>query len=417
MNTWKSCECSASPDAWAVDGGPSGAALGGPCGAAPTSLERLATSEQALGVSVQSSAAHSRHRSERLHVLAALADSPDLPQRKQAARMADCCSTPAVGLTSAGAVGAVWFRCRCRLCPLCAQARAGQVTDRVMKATRDADALRFLTVTLAHSDAPLREQLDRLYACYRELRRHPSYKAHVWGGIATLEVERNAETGQWHPHLHILIDGSYWPHAQIKAAWHAVTGDSTIVHITKVPSRLKIARYVAKYASKPAKLHTWPPAAVREFAEAIHRRRMLIATGNMHNSKLDGDDEPERDRVEGQRIPLHALERRSVHGCGRAVAVLTALVQQSQAYHSSLANRTPGTRPCLATNVANAMAVAPEAFADLHALWEDDPVAFATGGDGAWLKRPKPKRPPGTGRPRDHTAAIDDWHVNDTRHV
>jgi len=286
-----------------------------------------------------------------------------------------------------------------------------------MAATRDADGLRFLTLTLKHSDAPLRDQLDRLYRCYRELRRHPSYRAHVWGGIATLEVERNAETGQFHPHLHILIDGTYWPHPSLKAAWHQVTGDSFIAHIKAVPSRLKIARYIAKYASKPAKLDTWPPHAVREFAAAIHRRRLVIATGNMHASKLDGDDEPEQDRVEGQRIPLHALERRSVHGCGRAAAVLCALVQQSQAYHSSIGKRPPGQRPCIAANVANAMAVASQAFAELYAFWENDPVSFVTGGDGSWLTPPKLKRPPGTGRPRDHTTAIDDWHLDDTRHV
>lgn len=397
--------------------GGSAPAAGSAGGSALTSLERLETIEQGLSISVQSSAAHSRHRIERLRIMSALADDATGTWSKRVAKMADCCSTPGVGLTPAGAVGCVWFRCRDRLCPLCANARSRQVTDRVITATRNADSLRFLTLTLVSSDRPLREQLDDLYRYYREFRRTKAWRSHVFGGIATVEVTRNAETGRFHPHLHVLIDGTFWRQGEIADAWEAVTGTSRVCDIRAVRSRSKFAAYIAKYASKPAAIGDWPPDAILEYAEAIHRRRMVLATGNMHASKVEGDDEPERERITGDRIPLHALERRTNLGCTRSAVVLASLASQSAAYQSSLAVRTPGTSPTLTHGQSGKLHDHRRAFAELLALWSDDPVCFVNGGSGAWVEPPKPKRPKGTGRLRDSTAPLADWHRRDTRHV
>lgn len=381
-----------------------------------TSLERLETTEQSLGITIQSAAAHARHRAERLAIIDALAADPKNAFAKRVAKMADCCRTPQVGMTVAGSVGCVWFRCRDRLCPLCASARSRQVTDRVLAAVAKTDSLRFLTLTLASSDAPLREQLDRLNAMYREFRRTSAWKRHVWGGIATIEVTRNENTGQWHPHLHVLTNGTFWKQSEIADAWKRVTGDSCIVDIRMPPSRRGVARYVAKYASKPPRMQDWPQGAIREFAEAIHRRRMLIATGNLHGRDVDGDVETERDVVAGDRIPLHAIERRSQLGCSRAARLLTCLASQSAAYQSSLAIRSPGTRPNLAHGLTGALARSATDYAELLQLWHDDPASFVTGGDGNWYDRKPPPRAPHTGRPRDHTAKIDDWADKPHRH-
>lgn len=410
-------------DAWATDAVPgvdptaSGGPLGGPAASAHASLERLETKRQTLGISVQSAAAHARYGHERSAILDALNDDPQRIWARRVPRMVDCCCTPAVGLTASGKVGAIWFRCRDRLCPLCAAARSRQVSDRVMTAIRSADSLRFLTLTRAHTDAPLKDQLDALYASYRDLRRTVEWKRHVVGGIATIEIERNEKTGQWHPHLHVLIDGNYWPHASIKATWKAVTGDSEIVWIKQVPSRRKIANYVAKYASKPAAIADWPPDVIREYAAAIHRRRLVLATGNMHASKVDRDEEPERDAVVGERIPLHALERRSQAGCRRAAVVLGALAMNAATYQNAMGKRPAGTLPNLAPPQFCAGPGVARCWAELHALWADDPVCFINGGSGNWVKPTPPKRPPGRGRMRDSTAAIADWLSRDTRHI
>lgn len=397
--------------------GGSAAVPAGGCAAGSSSLEPLETKGAALGVSIQSDAAHARYRVERLSILAALSDDSDSTSARRVAKMADCCSTPAVGLTKAGAVGCVWFRCRDRLCPLCAAARSRQMADRIAKAVREADSLRFVTLTFKHTDAPLREQLDRLYDAYRELRRSPEWKRHVYGSVATIEVKRSEDGTAWHPHLHVLTDGVFWDQSDLARVWKRITGDSPIVWISAVPHRKKIIAYVAKYAGKPADMHGWEPGWIREYAHAVHRRRMLITAGNLHNKASDEDADDESGRVVGERIPLHAIERRSVFGCKNASVVLASLASQSAAYQSSLAVRRAGTLPNLAPGLAGKLKNPKLAYETLLILWQDDPVGFITGTSTPDEFAPKPKRPPGHGRPRDCTQKISDWLQRDTRHI
>lgn len=386
-------------------------ASAGPNGAGSSSVQRLEITEQSLRITVQSAAAHGRHQEERMAIVGAMDADPARRFTKRVPRMVDCCSCPAVGLTAAGAVGAVWFRCRDRLCPLCSTQRSRQVVERVMAATAKADSLRFVTLTMRSSTAPLREQLDRLYTCYREFRRTVEYKHHVRGGIACVEITRNAATGQWHPHLHVLVDGIYWHQRDLSLAWDLATDGSPVVDIRAVRGRNAAARYIAKYASKPAEISRWPAAAICEYAEAVHRRRMVISTGTMHGQKVDEDEDVEDKRVITERVPLHAVERRSVMGCDRAMTVLACLASQSAAYQASLATRRLGTMPRLAPPGSSALRKPADCLRELAQLWTDDPVRFVTGGDAEdWYGRPKPARPPGRGRMKDSTDVLDpEW--------
>lgn len=415
MSSSMSCVCSGAGCGSCGSGRGSAPAPEAPGGGRSSSLERLETSEQSLGITVQSSAAHHRHRRERAAIIEALRGCPDNGFAKRCSKLADCCATPQVGLTDAGAVGCVWFRCRDRLCPLCAAQRATEVAQRVLDATSAADSLRFLTLTVLSTDAPLREQLDALYAWYREMRRTAAWRAHVVGGVATVEVTRNAETGQWHPHLHVLTDGRFWAQADIADLWERVTGSSRIVDIRKVNRRSTVSKYVAKYASKPAKMDAWPPDAIREYAEAIHRRRMVITTGSMHGVHVDRDSEAERSLVAGDRIPLSALERRSNVGCERASIVLGVLAAQSAGYQQSLSSRRGGQAPTLASPSVALTANVRDAWDDLATLWQDDPVSFVNGGSGDWIKQAVPPRPAGSGRIRDHSGTLGDWHRREHR--
>lgn len=360
---------------------------------------------------------HGRFSAERDAILRALLADTKRRWVKRTLKMADCCSTPAVGLTPSGCPNAIWFRCRDRLCPLCAHARSGQVTERVLVATRDADALRFLTLTVAASNEPLRDQMDRLTARYKALRKTDEWKAHVRGAIATIEVTLNAETGKWHPHLHVLADGTFWDQRSISRTWERVTGDSPIVYIEAVRGRGKVAKYVAKYAAKPGDIAQWPAEAINEYAAAIHRRRMLIATGTMHGKSGDCDGDTEDRTISGGRIPLHAIERRANTGCERAALLLTALASQSAQYQASLSHRRPGQGVRLAAFGDAVRADVRAIWSDLETLWRDDAVLFVMGGSGDWVKPPKLKPPPGRGRCKNCTEPIADWHHKETRHI
>lgn len=346
---------------------------------------------------------------ERRRIVEALGRVEGLPWASRCRRMTDCCQVPAVGLTASGAVGAVWFRCRDRLCPLCSRCRGRQVAERVHAATAKADSLRFATFTIAHSDAPLVEQMDQLQAWFRAFRRTAEWKKHVRGGVATIELKRGKGDGRWHPHLHMLLDGEYWDQAALSNAWRAVTGTSFIVDIRLVHSRKDAAFYVAKYASKPPRLDRFDDADIQDVAAALHRRRMIMTFGSMHNVPVDGDEERERESISDARVPLGQVERRSRFGCVAARVVLRALAESSRVYARSIERRPEHARPVLAERSAETLAAAPRAAHELADKWRLWPQWF-----GSRLDEPQPPPvpddPPGSRiDPADTPPLMSSW--------
>jgi hypothetical protein len=155
---------------------------------------------------------------------------------------------------------------------------------------------RFLTLTLTHRDCTLHSQVARLYDAFRELRRCSAWKQHVKGGVYAFEATLNSSKGTWHPHLHLVIDGEYFPHKLIRDAWHRVTGDSTIVHIEKVHNAHAQAKYLAEYVAAPAEVQHWENDRVCEYAEALHGRRLLHTFGTLHAANPDATEEPDAPR-------------------------------------------------------------------------------------------------------------------------
>jgi hypothetical protein len=141
--------------------------------------------------------------------------------------------------------------------------------------------LRFITLTLKHSATPLTDQLDKLHACFGKLRRSPAWATRITGGIAFLELKRSAPSDMWHPHLHILAEGRYLPHAELKAEWLRLTTDSSIVDIREVRDADHVARYVASYATKTLHYSVYKtPAALAEAMAALRGKRLYNCFGS-----------------------------------------------------------------------------------------------------------------------------------------
>jgi hypothetical protein len=105
-----------------------------------------------------------------------------------------------------------------------------------------------------------------------------------------IELTRNIETKLWHPHLHVLYEGEFFPHVKLAADWLALTGDSKIVHITAINSVKSAAFYVTKYITKTADSSVYSDhEALCEAVLACKNRRLCIPFGTwrrlglMHN--------------------------------------------------------------------------------------------------------------------------------------
>ena len=183
--------------------------------------------------------------------------------------------------TTPHAVRIASSRCRDRFCRPCARDRAARVAHNLV-AQLAGKPHRFVTLTLCSSDADLPDQLDRLYRSFRCLRRCRWWSVTVAGGVSFLEITRNPTTGQWHPHLHLIIEGSFLPQSQLSARWHEITGDSYIVHVRLVRDSSRDAHYVAKYLGNPFEAAVYrDPLALDQAMRAISGRRCMMTFGSV----------------------------------------------------------------------------------------------------------------------------------------
>jgi hypothetical protein len=227
-------------------------------------------------------------------------DDPDPdPYLKLARKLGNCCRVAQVVLTTDDEIELREQRCRSRLCPRCARLRARALAYKLQEAVRRMNSPRFLTLTLAHRDQPLRDQLRALTAAFKELRRSKLWRHHFDGGAYTLEVVWNHSRAEWHPHLHCLVDGRYCPQSALADAWERATGDSRIVDIRLVKDARQAGRYVASYCAKSSDTSKMPAEQIVEWADQVHGLRMIQTFGALHGQRLD-EDLPERSDVSAQ---------------------------------------------------------------------------------------------------------------------
>lgn len=170
--------------------------------------------------------------------------------------------------------------CKSRWCVPCGTARAARLRASVKDALADFSRVRFVTLTLRHNRTPLKDQIDRLYSCFKELRRRPFWKEAVTGSAAFCEVKVSEKDGLWHPHLHVLCVGSWMDGRELSRQWHAVTGDSTIVGVELARSTDEVAGYVTKYVTKPMDSSVLnDPNKLDEAIVAMRGRRLVNGAG------------------------------------------------------------------------------------------------------------------------------------------
>ncbi len=170
--------------------------------------------------------------------------------------------------------------CKSRWCVPCGNARAARLRASVEAALADFSRVRFVTLTLRHSNTPLTDQLDRLMRSFKELRRRSFWTDSVIGSAAFFEVKVSEHDGLFHPHLHVLCVGSWIDGKALSREWHAVTGDSTIVKVEEAKSTNGVAFYVTKYVTKPLDSSVFAdPNKLDECITSLRGRRLVNGHG------------------------------------------------------------------------------------------------------------------------------------------
>lgn len=176
--------------------------------------------------------------------------------------------------------------CHDRFCVPCARSHAREVAAVLELHCHNRRCL-FVTLTLRSTDQPLADQIDRLYHAFAALRRRDLWTGAVRGGGAVLEITYNHGRHQWHPHLHVIAEGSWLPVQELRTAWHQVTGDSFVVDVRLASTASDVAAYVCKYLGKPISHSVLGQADVLDEAlVALTGRRTFMTFGTWHGKKM-----------------------------------------------------------------------------------------------------------------------------------
>jgi hypothetical protein len=187
-----------------------------------------------------------------------------------------------------------------------------------------------MTLTLrGRKNAHLPDVLKRLRESFAELRESALWQNAVVGGAAFLEIKH---VGHWHPHLHLIVEGTYIDQKRLSAAWFAITGDSFVVDVRAVDNGGARLRYVAKYASKPLDATVTKTPKILDAAMcALKGTRLISSFGSWYGAITD--DEP-LDAIDamlgGQRVwrqvgSLPDVWRRAINGDVSCIGILSAL--------------------------------------------------------------------------------------------
>lgn len=116
---------------------------------------------------------------------------------------------------------------------------------------------RFITLTIPHVSEPLKDRVKLLYDSFKRLRDMPAWKKANEGGVSFLEVKIGND-GMWHPHLHIISCGTYFPGETLSKCWESAVGVRARTHIKfiepmskRAESRVSVTKYLTTYAASP----------------------------------------------------------------------------------------------------------------------------------------------------------------------
>lgn len=176
--------------------------------------------------------------------------------------------------------------CHLRFCPICNKTRERLIQRNIVEWLDLKRYPKFLTLTLKSYDAPIADQIDRLYKSFQALRRRSLLKKKVSSGVWFFQITKNQKTGLWHPHLHCLLTGSYIPLREIRRQWYEITTDSNQVDIRLIHEPATAALEVARYASCSASIRKFDNWELQELDEALHRRRLCGVWGKARKLKM-----------------------------------------------------------------------------------------------------------------------------------
>ncbi len=181
--------------------------------------------------------------------------------------------------------------CSVRICPHDSRRRSLILAARIEKFAVGKTGLRYAVLAERNTEN-LREGIISLWVAWTRLRRSVCWKRKVKGCIVALEVTRNREEGTWHPHLNVLMEGTYFPFEELNQAWIEATegrGHTSYIRAADAGTARELIKYVTKIADLLGDAQ-----ALDEFLTAVFRKRLVRTYGTFYDLPVDDEEKPQR---------------------------------------------------------------------------------------------------------------------------
>lgn len=178
-----------------------------------------------------------------------------------------------------GSVLVVPVYCGDRFCSLCSKSRRLRIRRRLeylidQVSRRPGYSLKHLTLTVPNCKSAV-VGASEITAAFRRLRQRKFWKRGVSGGAFVLET--TGSPGDWHVHLHAIIDSMYLDWSKLHELWQEVsTGRG--VYIQRIPARA-VVNYLLKYLTKT----DVSPEFRAELADSFAGKRLFQPFGTWHS--------------------------------------------------------------------------------------------------------------------------------------
>jgi plasmid rolling circle replication initiator protein Rep len=178
--------------------------------------------------------------------------------------------------------------CKNRFCNVCGRRRRRRI-EHVLKTLcrqkpeNKSGKLKMLTLTVPNT-GHCRESVRDIIKSFKRLRATRFWKAGVYGGAYVIEI--TCPKGQYHVHIHALIDAEYLPVHTISKLWDTVS-PGKIVWISQIKSDVAIS-YMLKYITKP----DTSTVSLEHLNDALRDCRLFQTFGRWHGAVPRTDPPP-----------------------------------------------------------------------------------------------------------------------------
>ncbi len=279
-------------------------------------------------------------------IIVCLYNSPYKSEHRHAVKMSQCCSSARVYIDPDSGQVRPWMNlCRSRMCPYCGKGRSAKIQQSLYELIVKMKQPKHLTLTYRSNDRPLSEQLRKLKYAFKRLRNAADWKKKVVGGVFTVEVTRNAETGKWHPHLHIVVDSDYLPQKRLVYLWSKYMPGGKNVWIRPVDNAHGMGWEMAKYIGKAPNTRDWTLAAVKEYFHASSGARFVQCFGQYSKHRLNVKrDKPEKP-ADAYYVSIRRIVRLARHGVPIATDLAVLIRRRWPLFGSYITHELPKLPP------------------------------------------------------------------------